>query len=134
MFFGEIYEGYIAVKEGFFKKREVHKKVYSFKITHEGKIGGLQDSMIGVGGSPYIPGLYDYINRVHSFDTLEKAIEMKQRMLLSMFINYDLTDKNDIPPYNIERGKFEKDVNYNKEYLKEKFYQYRYNKQGKKCY
>jgi len=133
MFFGPIYENFVITKQkqGLFKKRNVQQKVYSFEITHTGPVGGLESDPLY--RSPFA-GLAGYVNKTYSFDTLEKTINMKQQLVNLMFINYDLTREGDIPPYHIEKGMFEKDVSYDKEYLHDKFYQYRLNKQGKKCY
>lgn len=121
MLIGPIYEEYIIEKKGFFKKQEVEKKIYWFKFTHEGPIGGLLD----------LERLTELVNRPLQFDTLEKAIQYKEKIIMKIyansffknsdiFKNSNFKEKTDGPPYIVEKGELEKDVNYDINHLHEK--------------
>ena len=116
LIFGEIFETYPMDKKGILKILKDHKKYYSYKIFFSGKskIDGLEE---------YIPQQLQFFglftNRIHTRETLEEAIESKQKIIYSFFLNYN--HEKDIPDFEVEKGKFEDDVNYDKDYLINKY-------------
>jgi len=96
--------------------------VYTFKVTHTGPIGdGIDSSEILAGLPGGFLGIADIVNKVYSFEKLEEAINVKQQLVHYMFVLYVSEYERNMPPYHIEKGIFEKDANYDKEYLKNKF-------------
>jgi len=117
---GEIYKTSHNKKNGIFKNRKDQKKLYSFKVIYTG-----ETDIFGPFPKLCIPDALKqtyynkYIDKILSYETLEDAIHQKQHAIYWWLV---LLEKEKLTnSYNALKGKYEKDINYDEDYIFKKF-------------